>query len=645
LPGCNHGSIAVPYNRGVTEAGQEAAAAPSRLFRVLGRRRAIIQSGIDVLSWVLGLTAALAVRLDLSLPLDQLEDLAPIVPLAVTSQVVMGLFFHLYRGRWRYGSFDEVQAVVLSASATGALIGVINLTYLDRLLPGSVPFGGTVAAIVLMAGWRYVWRLVVDRRRRPDPSRAERLIVFGAGEGAAQVVTSLLRDPASAYVPVALVDDDPRKANLRILGVRVLGTGDDLVEVARYATATHVLLAVPSATSDLVRRVQAACLDAGLTLHVVPTPAELVGRRLEAAAIREVTVADLLGRRELDTDVGSIADYLNGKRVLVTGAGGSIGSELCRQIARWGPAELVLLDRDESALHAVQLSLEGRALLDRPNLVVADIRDRVRVREVFAIWRPEVVFHAAALKHLPLLEMHPQEAIKTNVYATQHVLDAAIAFDVERFVNVSTDKAADPVSVLGYTKRVAERLTARAAEQAHGTFLSVRFGNVLGSRGSVLHAFHDQVARGGPVTVTHPDVTRFFMTIEEAVQLLIQAGAIGRSGEALVLDMGAPVKILDVARQLVAAAPEPVSIEFTGLRHGEKLHEVLWGAGEVDARPMHPLVSHVEVPPLDPRRLAELAEVSGDALTHLALVSLCGLAEADAITQSTESRPDPEPIG
>jgi FlaA1/EpsC-like NDP-sugar epimerase len=289
----------------------------------------------------------------------------------------------------------------------------------------------------------------------------------------------------------------------------------------------------------------------------------------------------------------------------------------------------VLLDRDESALHGAQLSMEGRALLDTPALVVADIRDRPRVHEIFARWQPEVVFHAAALKHLPLLELHPEEAIKTNDIATQHVLDAAIAHGVERFVNVSTDKAADPISILGYTKRISERLTAAAALRTRGTFLSVRFGNVLGSRGSVLTSFQAQAAAGGPITVTHPDVTRFFMTVEEAVQLLIQAGGIGRNGEALVLDMGSPVRILDVARQIAAAAPTPVSIEFTGLRFGEKLHEVLWGVDEEDARPIHPLVSHVQVPPLDPADLEPLHEAGGRAVTRLALVALCGMDEAD----------------
>ncbi len=275
---------------------------------------------------------------------------------------------------------------------------------------------------------------------------------------------------------------------------------------------------------------------------MLPPVSELFGGQVGASDIRDVTTADLLGRHEIDTDLEAIAGYLTGKRVLVTGAGGSIGSELCRQIYRFAPARLIMLDRDESALHAVQLAIEGRALLDSPDLVLCDLRDRRAVQEVFTRTRPDVVFHAAALKHLPLLEQHPAEAVKTNVWATLDLLEITAEAGVERFVNISTDKAADPCSVLGYTKRITERLTSHFASEARGTYLSVRFGNVLGSRGSVLTVFQSQIERGGPLTVTDPDVTRYFMTIEEAVQLVIQAGAIGRDGEVLVLDMGKPVR-------------------------------------------------------------------------------------------------------
>jgi FlaA1/EpsC-like NDP-sugar epimerase len=294
---------------------------------------------------------------------------------------------------------------------------------------------------------------------------------------------------------------------------------------------------------------------------------------------------------------------------------------LCRQISRFAPAELMMLDRDESALHAVQLSLHGRALLDSPELILADLRDAETIRRMFAQRRPQVIFHAAALKHLALLEAHPGEAVKSNVWGTQTVLEAA--HGVERFVNISTDKAANPVSVLGYTKRITERLTAHAATRYDGTFINVRFGNVLGSRGSVLTAFSAQIAAGGPLTVTDPDVTRYFMTVQEAVQLVIQAAAIGRDGEALVLEMGRPVKIADVAKQMVEHAARPCEIVYTGLRPGEKLHEELFGAGERDARPLHPLISHVEVPPLDPAKVEYLDPYGEPAQVVLDLAALC----------------------
>ena len=347
-----------------------------------------------------------------------------------------------------------------------------------------------------------------------------------------------------------------------------------------------------------------------MTVLVLPPVSELLGT-VQPSDIRPVTIEDLLGRKPADVDPSSIADYVSGRRVLVTGAGGSIGSELCRQLHSYGPATLVMLDRDESGLHATQLSIEGRALLDSPSIVLADIRDRDRLFHVFTQARPDVVFHAAALKHLPLLEMHPVEGWKTNVVGTHNVLEAAQATGVTQLVNISTDKAADPSSALGFTKRLAERITADVAQRTGLNYSSVRFGNVLGSRGSMLGTFQSQVAAGGPITVTHPDVTRYFMTVHEAVALTIQAGAIAEPGEVLVLDMGEPVRIADVARRLGDQAVPPVRITYTGLRPGEKLHEVLLGDGEQDCRPRHPLISQVDVPPLSFEQLREACSVDG----------------------------------
>ncbi len=450
-----------------------------------------------------------------------------------------------------------------------------------------------------MAAIRWVWRLGHERKLRPTGEDITRVIVFGAGEAGAQLVTTMLRSRSSPYLPVAILDDDKAKRSLRIMGVPVVGGRKDMKTEAARFDAEALVIALPSAGAEVLRAIAERAADSHLRVLVLPSVTELLGTSIGLSDIRPISEDDLLGRRVIDTDVDAIAGYLTGRRVLVTGAGGSIGSELCRQLYRFAPSSLVMLERDESALHAVQLSIEGRALLDTRNLVVCDIRDRERLEQVFTEHRPEVVFHAAALKHLPLLEMHPSEAFKTNCIATQNLLEVAAAHGVERFVNVSTDKAADPTSVLGYTKRIAERLTAAAAIDASGTYLSVRFGNVLGSRGSVLTAFHAQIEAGGPVTITDPDVTRYFMTVEEAVELVIQAGAVGHDGEALVLDMGQPVRIDDVARRLIERADRRIEISYTGLRPGEKLHEVLLGSGERDQRPSHPLIAQVPVPPLD----------------------------------------------
>jgi len=448
-----------------------------------------------------------------------------------------------------------------------------------------------------------------------------------------QTITAMLRNPRSPYLPVAILDDDPAKRNLRIMGLRVIGGRSVLATAATQHDADTVVIAIPGASSELLRELCDEATAADLQILVLPPITELFGGAIGVGDIRPLTDADLLGRHVIDTDVPAIAGYLTGRRVLVTGAGGSIGSELCHQLVRFAPAELVMLDRDESALHGLQLRLEGRAMLDDRNLVVADVRDADRMQQVFSEHRPEVVFHAAALKHLPLLEMHPGEAVKTNVWGTQHVLHAASRAGVDRFVNISTDKAADPISVLGYSKRIAEKLTAGTAGSSNGTYLSVRFGNVLGSRGSVLTAFHAQIEAGGPVTVTDAEVTRYFMTVQEAVQLVIQAGAVGRDGEALVLDMGEPVRIADVARRLAAEAPRPVEIVYTGLRPGEKLHEVLLGADEADDRPAHPLISHVPVPPLHVGQLAAFAAHDGDDAATLAALRSMAVTTAQPVSR------------
>lgn len=564
------------------------------------RARYLALFALDAGAWAVGIVFADIARYDFRAGQLDGHGMWTAAIIAVAVQGGLGTVLHLYRARYRVGSFDEVQALVTVSAGTGLLVLAVDLLSVPRLVPASVPVMGGVVALTLMCAVRYVARAELDKRRRPHRRTARPLLVFGAGEGGQSVVTALLRDRRSGYLPVGLLDDDPRKRNLRVAGVPVLGGRQVLIEAAGRLGVSTLLIALPSADPPLLRELTGLADQARLAVKVLPPVSELIDGRVGVSDIRDLDIADLLGRGQVDTDLEKICGYLAGKRVLVTGAGGSIGSELCRQIREFGPAELVMVDRDESALHAVQLSLHGRALLQGSDTVLADIRDVAHLNQIFAEHRPQVVFHAAALKHLPLLERYPGEAVKTNVWGTLAVLNAAAEAGVERFVNVSTDKAANPVCVLGYSKRITERLTAAIGARHDGVFVSVRFGNVLGSRGSVLTAFTAQVAAGGPITVTDPEITRFFMTVQEAVQLVIQAGALAEGGGVLVLDMGEPVRIADVARRLAAQAPREVEIVYTGLRPGEKLHEELFGRDDQVRGAVHPLITEVGVPLLDP---------------------------------------------
>ena len=429
--------------------------------------------------------------------------------------------------------------------------------------------------------------------------------------------------PRAGWSPWASSTTTRRKKRWRIEGVRVRGGAQELEKLVETTGASVLAVAIPSIERSRLQELGRLAEQHGLELLVLPTPTQLLGAA-RGEDLRRLNLEDLLGRRSVRLDTTTIAESISGRRVLVTGAGGSIGSELARQIAKYGPERLVLLDRDESALHAVQMSLTGRALLDDGTLALCDIRDAESLMAVFAEERPQVVFHAAALKHLTLLEQFPLEGWKSNVLGTLNVLEAAYSVHVETFVNISTDKAADPTCVLGYTKRLAERLTADFASRDMGTYVSVRFGNVLGSRGSVVEAFTAQIERGGPVTVTHPSVERYFMLIPEAAQLVLQASAIGTDGQVMVLDMGQPVRILDVAKSMISlSGRRNVDIEFTGLRPGEKLSEQLFSSDSQAQATAHPLVSQTPVPVIDVEglRTAGVAEspFPADVLRRLSL--------------------------
>ncbi len=607
-----------------------------QLLRSLCKRtrvRQITEAGYDVVAWIGGLLIAARATGGQAVPHMSLPVLWSGVAGICAMVTGCGLAAGLYRGRYLRGSRDEVAAVAYAALLATCCLTALDLALVIRrpAVPGTV-LGGAGFAVIAMLGARYV-AFAARLRSRPAAPTATKIIVFGAGDAGAMLIHRLATQPGAAYQPVALLDDDPVKRRLRIHGVPVLGGRGQMADVAARTGAGVLVIAIAGGSAEVIRDLTETAERCGLIPKVIPSVRELLTGGAQIEGVRDPRISDLLGRRAITTDAASVRERIAGKRVLVTGAGGSIGAELCRQLHLLESAQLIMLDRDESALHAVELALRGRALLDSEETVLADIRDQRRVREVFAKFRPDIVFHAAALKHLPLLERCPAEALKTNVWGTLTVLEAAAEHGVEAFVNISSDKAANPVSVLGYSKRITERLTAYMAIRTGGTYMSVRFGNVLGSRGSVLTALSAQVAAGGPVTVTHPDVSRFFMLADEAVHLVLQAAAIGRGGEVLVLDMGEPVRIADMARRLTASSDRELEIVFTGLRPGEKLTEDRLGPGETDQRPLHPLICQVPAPALRPDEITALDPGADADSIRLALARhACGPVEGDGLT-------------
>ncbi|MBJ2122012.1 polysaccharide biosynthesis protein [Arthrobacter sp. MSA 4-2] len=558
---------------------------------------------LDAAAWVVAILLALVLRYELIVNDINAEGVVVFCAAAVVAQLFVGLSFALYRGRYSFGSFHEAKLLVIVTVIVSVLLVLISVAFFTVIeIPRSIGIIAFPFACIFLASTRYLKRMYVESKARPGEN-AQRTLIYGAGFLGNSLVSRMMQDPESPYFPVGLIDDDPAKKHLRLATVPVLGRLDDLPEVVARTRPSVLVIAFSDVEAATVRRVSDLVAGLNIKVLVLPPLREMLDAGSGLSDFREVAVEDLIGRRPVDIHADEVSGYITGRRVLVTGAGGSIGSELCRQLAGFHPAELIMLDRDETGLQTTQISMTGRGLLTGRDTVLADIRDADTLLNIFEDRRPEVVFHAAALKHVSLLEQYPEEAWKTNVQGTVNVLRAAAAAGVTNFVNISTDKAADPTSVLGHSKRVAEKVTAWHAASTGQKYVSVRFGNVIGSRGSMLPLFTEQIRSGGPVTVTDPEVTRFFMTIPEACQLVVQAGAIGRGGEVLILDMGEPVKILDVAQRMIAMSGKEVPIVFTGLRPGEKLHEDLVGVDENDSRPLHPKISHTPVAPLDPARL------------------------------------------
>lgn len=558
---------------------------------------------LDALVWAVSLSVAALFRYSFEPDQVTWSAVAAVFLITIVTQFVLGYLLGIYRGRYGFGAFEEVRTISVLVTVVSVLVSVLLLIVGEAWgIPRSTMLIAGPIALVSMLGLRYLHRLHRESRIGPREDAAS-TVVFGAGLLGENIVHRMQLDPDSTFRPVGLVDDDPTLSRRLVRGIPVMGTLEDLPKVVERTGATELIVAISDADTDLIRRVSDVAAGCGVHIRVLPMLSRALVSAVGLGDLRSLSIEDIMGRAPVDTAVDTAAGYLEGKRVLVTGAGGSIGSELCRQIMAYKPAELVMIDRDETALQDAQLGTVGHGLLDTDDVVLADIREPEVIKQIFLKRRPQVVYHAAALKHLPMLEQYPEEAWKSNVLGTLNVLEAARAADVDVFINISTDKAANPTSMLGHSKRVAEKLTSWMASETGRPYLSVRFGNVIGSRGSMLPTFRRLIDQGGPVTVTHPEVTRYFMTIPEASHLVIQAGAIGRPAEVMILDMGEPVKILDIAQRMIAMSGKDVPIQFTGLRHGEKLHEELIGQGETDDRPFHPKISHASVKALDPQRL------------------------------------------
>ncbi len=554
---------------------------------------------IDAAAVFLGYFAALAVRFEFRVPAEYFADFWLAAPVLVAVFLFVNLCMALYGGKWKYAGFDELLNLASASVMATALVTLACLLVpgARAMLPLSVAVMGGAVSLFLMAYARLQYRMFREMRLRRRGGGEKRVLLVGAGEAGEMVARDMIRHPGYGYSPVGFVDDDPRKRKLLLQGVPVLGGREDIPRLVKRHEIDEVFITIPSASGGRVREILPFCEESGARIKILPGILPAMAGDIGVAAVRELELEDLLGREAVETDLASIGAYITGKVVLVTGAGGSIGSELARQLAGLGPNRLLLLDNDETALFDLENELVRRLVAVPFAAVVADIRDAQRMLSVFRRYRPQVVFHSAALKHVPLMEYHPCEAVKNNVAGTRNLAEACVAMGAERFILVSTDKAVHPVNVMGASKRVAEMLVrgfngAGADGRSGVLFAAVRFGNVLGSRGSVVPTFKRQIEGGGPVLVTHPEVTRYFMTIPEAAQLVIQAGAYTRGGDVFILDMGEPVKIMDLAREMVRLMGKEgqVEVRVTGLRPGEKLHEELCFPVEEMLRTPHPKI-------------------------------------------------------
>ena len=583
---------------------------------------------VDAVFVIVSVCTALALRLETLEIGPYLQQLWIVVPLLIGVRLPLFYLFGLYGRVWRYASVNELLSVVMAVFSSSVIVAfvIFGLAFpigLVKWFPRSLLVIDFLLSIPLSGGIRFGLRLLSTRGlggragelKRPSDTQ-KRVLIVGAGDAGAIIARELGDNPGLGILPVGFVDDDERKLGMRIHGLKVLGTREDISDLIAQEALDEIIVAMPTAPGKEIREIMKICQQGGVTARTVPGVYELIDGRVSVSQIREVQLEDLLRRDPVRTNMEEISGYLGGQVVLVTGAGGSIGSELCRQLAPFSPRQLLLLGKGENSIFNVELELSSsfRGLSLVP--LIADIRDRPKMGRIMARYRPGIVFHAAAHKHVTLMEQNPDEAVTNNILGTQSVADAAAQYGVEKFVLISTDKAVRPKSVMGACKRVAEMLMQDMAMQSSTTFVSVRFGNVLGSRGSVVPLFKWQISRGGPVTVTDPDVARYFMTVPEAVQLVVQAAVLGETGSILVLDMGDPVRIVDLAQDLVRLSGlkvgEDIDLAFVGLRPGEKLREELFSPDEEASRTRHASIFVVKPREIDHDKLyADIEDLEG----------------------------------
>jgi len=552
--------------------------------------------GVDAVIANIAFYLAFWIRFDGVIPGAELAGFLDSV--LIISFVAVASFYScgLYSNIWRYAGSNGL--VKIAAGVTLAITGLVVIQFFDSSMrfPRSV---FVLAWLLLLVGTgivRFSRTAVREFIRFLNPiaideSGARRAMIVGAGDAGEIVVRELRKHLDSGLIPVALVDDDPRKHGMKIHDVKVMGGREEIPSLVDKLDIADIIIAIPSAPPAEIRKIVDICEESGAKIHVLPSIHDLVNGRTEISELCDLEIEDVLRREQVSMDLTGVMDYLSGKVVLVTGAGGSIGSEICRQVARFGPRKLILLGHGENSIFEAQLDLKKHFPELDLEPVIVDIQDDMDIDRVFEATQPDLVFHAAAHKHVPLMERNVTAAVKNNIFGTWNVADLAGKHQVPRFVMISTDKAVNPINVMGFTKRIGELIVQSLNERYSTTYAVVRFGNVLASRGSVIPIFKKQIADGGPVTVTHPEMTRYFMTIPEAAQLVIQAGGMARGGEIFVLDMGKPVRIVDLARRLIRLSgyvPDvDIDIQFIGMRPGEKLHEELWTADEARTATSH----------------------------------------------------------